>query len=123
MQAMWKMRRLWLSREAPDCSPQTEPTWRGRALSPHGGGRHSAHMEGADTHAAFEYSLRTDSDLGSDATPVHIEGAATQFTLRTGQTACAASDPVSDLKLAEMYLKLPEIRVCPPELVMPKTCK
>ncbi|CAL8238937.1 unnamed protein product, partial [Gadus morhua 'NCC'] len=92
------------------------PTWRGRALSPHGGGRHSAHMEGADTHAAFEYSLRTDSDLGSDATPVHIEGAATQFTLRTGQTACAASDPVSDLKL-------PEIRVCPPELVMPKTCK
>merc|ERR1712167_325974 len=25
-----------------------------------------------------------------------------QFTLRTGQTACAASDPVSDLKLAEM---------------------
>ena len=80
-------------------------------------------MEGAGTHAAFEYSLRTDSDLGSDATPVHIEGAATQFTLRTGQTACAASDPVSDLKLAEMYLKLPEIRVCPPELVMPKTCK
>ena len=73
-------------------------------------------MEGADTHAAFEYSLRTDSDLGSDATPVYIEGAATQFTLRTGQTACAASDPVSDLKL-------PEIRVCPPELVMPKTCK
>ena len=57
------------------------PTWRGRALSPHGGGRHSAHMEGADTHAAFEYSLRTDSDLGSDATPVHIEGAATQFTM------------------------------------------
>ncbi|CAL8310699.1 unnamed protein product [Gadus morhua 'NCC'] len=73
--------------EAPDCSPQTEPTGRGRALSPHGGGRHSAHMEGAGTHAAFEYSLRTDSDLGSDATPVHIEGAATQFTLRTGQTA------------------------------------
>ncbi|CAL8372865.1 unnamed protein product [Arctogadus glacialis] len=62
--------------EAPDCSPQTEPTWRGRAphmegagtpptwrgraLSPHGGGGHSVHMEGA---------------------------AATQFTLRTGQTA------------------------------------
>ncbi|CAL8255323.1 unnamed protein product [Boreogadus saida] len=33
----------------PDCSPQTEPTWRGRALSPHGGGRHSVHIEGAGT--------------------------------------------------------------------------
>ena len=73
----------------------TQSTWRGRELRPHG--------EGGNL--------------------VHMEGAATQFTLRTGQTACAASDPVSDLKLAEMYLKLPEIRVCPPELVMPKTCK
>ncbi|CAL8255670.1 unnamed protein product [Gadus morhua 'NCC'] len=41
-----------LAREAPYCSPQTEPTWRGRALSPHGGGRHSAHMEGAGIRKA-----------------------------------------------------------------------
>ena len=37
-----KVKKVLAEREAPDCSPQTEPTWRGRALSPHGGGGHSS---------------------------------------------------------------------------------
>ncbi|CAL8388901.1 unnamed protein product [Boreogadus saida] len=106
-QSTWRQ----VPREAPDCSPQTEPTWRGRALSPHGGGRHSAHMEGAGTqstwrgpalrpHGGGGHSVHMEG-AGTQSTwrglalrphgggghSVHIEGAATQFTLRNGQTA------------------------------------
>ena len=77
-----KVKKVLAEREAPDCSPQTEPTWRGRALSPHGGGGHSVHIE-------EDWS------------------ASTAFLI----------------PLAEIYQKLPEIRVCPPERVMAKTCK
>ena len=53
----------------------TQSTWRGLALRPHGGGGPSVHMEGAGTPPTWR------------GRAVHMEGAATQFTLRTGQTA------------------------------------
>ena len=93
--------------------PGQVPLNAARRRSPHGGGGHSLYvhdMEGAGTPPTWRG--RALSPHGGGGHSVHIE-----------DWSNSISDPVSDLKLAEMYLKLPEIRVCPPERVMPKTCK
>ena len=79
----------------------------GRAFSPHGGGWHSAHMEGAGTPPTWRG--RTLSPHRGGGHSVRIEDWFKQHL------SSFVFYPVSDLKLAEIYLKLPEIRVCPPD--------